>query len=169
MVYFLRLTLFISGRYLWMVDQPNAGFTSMLFVLEWPVLHTLLGPWSQGGSSSRVARHRQLYPINDPLMSDVGQGLCWKGTVTIEYSQWEYNSRRIKWLILICLQRTIKVYYYFSFLLHRHLEFRINPALHLHAPALPPLLKKSIKLSVVMQVYYFKQLSAVPLRFVNST
>lgn len=101
------------------VNQPvnHGGFTSMLFSLS-DLYHTLLGPWSHGGSSSRVAGHGQHYPINGGLMSDMGQGLSWKGTVPVENCLWKKRENR---LILIRLQRTTEDHF-FKFIIWKFVQ-----------------------------------------------
>lgn len=77
LVYFLRLTLFIS-KYMGSIKKLPADcwFHTTTFVHQVTrVSHTRVVPWSQGGSSSRFAGHGQQHPIYGRLLS-------WRGSRT---------------------------------------------------------------------------------------
>lgn len=110
LVYFLRLTLFISKYMGSIKKQPvDCWFHITAFVHQVTRIshtHTRLVPWSQGGSSSRLAATSHL---RSTLVLMRVKDSVEKETITTESSLREYIQKR---LTLIRLHRTIEVHFF---------------------------------------------------------
>lgn len=179
LVYFLRLTLFISKYMGSIKKQPvDCWFHITAFVHQVTRIshtHTRLVPWSQGGSSSRLAATSLL---RSTLVLMRVKDSVEKETITTESSLREYIQKR---LTLIRLHRTIEVHFFPLCCMEIKAEFCV-PDIRMYPVwicglTLPSLYKtfffkkanKAEELCLFSQVCHFKRLPAAPLRFDLST